>query len=107
MIAFIPRHRTFNTSAPRRCSSEELSINLFETTYFLRPETGIPTTQPGMMLRREGHFAFMACSPAGFAVKKELGRILVKRGGAAVAVRTRRWPALGAGRSLERMDRPR
>jgi KUP system potassium uptake protein len=50
-----------------RCNSEGLSINLFETTYFLSRETVIPTKQPGMMLWREGLFAFMARNAGNIA----------------------------------------
>ena len=42
------------------CQTEELRINLFETTYFLSRETVIPTHKAGMMPWREGLFAFMA-----------------------------------------------
>ena len=50
-----------------RCSSSELPINLFETTYFLSRETIIPTKQPGMMLWREKLFAFMARNAGSIA----------------------------------------
>ena len=50
-----------------RCSSEQLPINLFETTYFLSRETIIPTNQPGMMLWRERLFAFMARNAGNIA----------------------------------------
>ncbi len=50
-----------------RCSSEALSINLFETTYFLSRETIIPTRQAGMMLWREKLFAFMARNAGNMA----------------------------------------
>ncbi|HSV78178.1 MAG TPA: potassium transporter Kup [Ramlibacter sp.] len=50
-----------------RCSSQELAINLFETTYFLSRETVIPTKQPGMMLWREQLFAFMARNAGNIA----------------------------------------
>ena len=50
-----------------RCSSHELSINLFETTYFLSRETVVPTRQPGMMLWREKLFAFMARNAGNIA----------------------------------------
>lgn len=50
-----------------RCNSDELSVNLFETTYFLSRETIIPTKQPGMMLWREKLFAFMARNAGNMA----------------------------------------
>lgn len=50
-----------------RCSSPELTIDLFETTYFLSRETIIPTKQPGMMLWREKLFAFMARNAGNIA----------------------------------------
>ena len=50
-----------------RCSSHELPINLFETTYFLSRETIIPTKQLGMMLWREKLFAFMARNAGSIA----------------------------------------
>ena len=49
------------------CSSQELPINLFETTYFLSRETIIPTRKPGMMLWREGLFAFLARNAGNIA----------------------------------------
>ena len=49
------------------CKSVELPINLFETTYFLSRETVIPTRKPGMMLWREGLFAFMARNAGNIA----------------------------------------
>ncbi|MET0506787.1 MAG: KUP/HAK/KT family potassium transporter, partial [Burkholderiaceae bacterium] len=49
------------------CQSEELPIDLFETTYFLSRETIIPTRKPGMMLWREGLFAFMARNAGNIA----------------------------------------
>ena len=49
------------------CKSAELPINLFETTYFLSRETIIPTRKPGMMLWREGLFAFMARNAGNMA----------------------------------------
>jgi len=49
------------------CRSEELPINLFETTYFLSREIVIPTEQPGMMLWRERLFAFMARNAGSIA----------------------------------------
>ncbi len=42
------------------CRSDELPINLFETTYFLSRETIIPTKRAGMARWREGMFAFMS-----------------------------------------------
>jgi KUP system potassium uptake protein len=50
-----------------RCNSQELAINLFETTYFLSRETIIPTRQRGMMLWREKLFAFMARNAGNIA----------------------------------------
>jgi len=50
-----------------RCRSEELPINLFETTYFLSREIIIPTKEPGMMLWRERLFAFMARNAGNIA----------------------------------------
>jgi KUP system potassium uptake protein len=49
------------------CASEDLAINMFETTYFLSVETVIPTKRPGMMLWREGLFAFMARNAGNIA----------------------------------------
>jgi KUP system potassium uptake protein len=49
------------------CVSEDLAINMFETTYFLSVETVIPTKRPGMMLWREGLFAFMARNAGNIA----------------------------------------
>ncbi len=49
------------------CTSEELPINLFETSYFLSRETVIPTKQPGMMLWREKLFSFMARNAGNIA----------------------------------------
>ncbi|MDQ6881439.1 MAG: potassium transporter Kup, partial [Pseudomonadota bacterium] len=43
-----------------RCKSQELPINLFETSYFLSRETVIPTRGAGMAGWREGLFAFMS-----------------------------------------------
>jgi KUP system potassium uptake protein len=42
------------------CQSDELPINLFETTYFLSRETIVPTRRAGMARWREGMFAFMS-----------------------------------------------
>lgn len=42
------------------CSTEDLRINLFETTYFLSREVIISTKKAGMARWREGLFAFMA-----------------------------------------------
>ncbi len=42
------------------CRSEQLPIDLFETTYFLSRETIIPTRKAGMARWREGLFAFMS-----------------------------------------------
>jgi KUP system potassium uptake protein len=42
------------------CQSEELPINLFETTYFLSRETIVSTRRAGMARWREGLFAFMS-----------------------------------------------
>jgi KUP system potassium uptake protein len=53
--------------ALERCRSEELPINLFETTYFLSREIVIPTKEPGMMLWREHLFAFMARNAGNIA----------------------------------------
>lgn len=53
--------------ALERCRSEELPINLFETTYFLSRETIIPTREHGMMLWRERLFAFMARNAGNIA----------------------------------------
>ena len=50
-----------------KCHSEDLRIDLFETTYFLSRETVIPTRKPGMMLWREGLFAFMARNAGNIA----------------------------------------
>ena len=49
-----------------RCGGA-LSINLFETTYFLSRETIVPTRRPGMMLWREKLFAFMARNAGNIA----------------------------------------
>lgn len=49
------------------CRSPELPIDLFETTYFLSRETIIPTRAPGMMLWREGLFAFMSRNAGNIA----------------------------------------
>ena len=43
-----------------RCTSPELPINLFETSYFLSRETVVPTKGAGMASWREGLFAFMS-----------------------------------------------
>jgi KUP system potassium uptake protein len=42
------------------CKSEELPIDLFETTYFLSREIIVPTRKAGMARWREGMFAFMS-----------------------------------------------
>jgi len=49
------------------CRSAELPIDLFETTYFLSRETIIPTQAPGMVLWREGLFAFMSRNASNIA----------------------------------------
>lgn len=51
------------------CREQGLSLNLFETSYFLSRETVVPTKGAGMALWREGLFALMsrnAGSVAGF-----------------------------------------
>ena len=48
------------------CRSEELPINLFETTYFLSRETIVPT-KAGMARWREGLFAFMSRNAGSIA----------------------------------------
>lgn len=50
-----------------RCRTQELAIDLFETTYFLSRETIVPTRQPGMMLWRENLLAFMARNAGSIA----------------------------------------
>ena len=49
------------------CKSEELPINLFETTYFLSRETVVPTRRAGMARWREGLFAFMSRNAGSIA----------------------------------------
>ncbi|HKB52975.1 MAG TPA: KUP/HAK/KT family potassium transporter, partial [Ramlibacter sp.] len=49
------------------CRSQELPIDLFETTYFLSRETVIPTRKKGMAHWREGLFAFMARNAGNMA----------------------------------------
>ena len=49
------------------CRSDELRIDLFETTYFLSRETIVPTPARGMMLWRERLFAFMARNAGSIA----------------------------------------
>ena len=46
--------------ALEQCRSDELPINLFETSYFLSRETVVPTRGAGMASWREGLFAFMS-----------------------------------------------
>ncbi len=46
--------------AVQLCAAQGLSINLFETSYFLSRETIVPTPGPGMALWREGLFALMS-----------------------------------------------
>ena len=48
------------------CRSEELPINLFETTYFLSRETVVPS-RGGMAKWREGLFAFMSRNAGSMA----------------------------------------
>ncbi|MGE4241470.1 potassium transporter Kup [Ramlibacter sp.] len=50
-----------------RCRSDDLRIDLFETTYFLSREIVVPTRKPGMLLWREGLFAFMARNAGNIA----------------------------------------
>jgi KUP system potassium uptake protein len=49
------------------CRSEQLPINLFETTYFLSRETIVPTRRRGMAHWREGLFAFMSRNASNVA----------------------------------------
>jgi KUP system potassium uptake protein len=49
------------------CASQDLHIDLFETSYFLSRETVIPTKRPGMALWRERLFAFMTRNAANIA----------------------------------------
>ena len=46
--------------ALEQCKSDELPINLFETSYFISRETVVPTRGAGMASWREGLFAFMS-----------------------------------------------
>jgi KUP system potassium uptake protein len=50
-----------------QCTSPELPIDLFATTYFLSRETIVPTQRPGMMPWREHLFAFMARNSGNIA----------------------------------------